>query len=295
MEDIGDLDLENFEEFEDNEDQQSVLLQDCQEQWPDDDDVGFSPLDTSMEDAGEEREGEFEIREQEGASAAQSGDPYSSFQSRTTGQKRRYTSSFSGETPADYCCGRYEESTDIPGPSGLGMNTGKRSKVQRHREGRITGGNALMEVDRVDMRASDNYGAARDWREADREMSSGNFSRSGSAGLNDSSGSVSRKTCSVAAVRPLNTAVGAKGRGGEGGRGGGRGKRRASVTACPEPSLERGGSTAGDSGGSADGVSTVQSISEVADVWTNRPLVRVEVSLFYLTHSVRLTYGVFIQ
>ena len=280
MEEIGDLDLENFEDFEDMEDQQSLLLQDGQEQWPDDDGVGFSPLETSMEDGGEEGEGEFEIQEQEGALTLESGDPYSSFQSRTAGQKRRYTSSFSGETHVDYSCERYEQSADMPGPSGLGMNTGKRSKV--HREGHR---NAVVEVDRVEVRAS---GAARDWREADRGMVSGSFSRSGGADLDGPSGSVSRKTCSVAAVRPLNTAVGAEGRGGEGGEGGrggegGEGGRGKTKTVCPEPSLERGGSTPGDSGGIAAGVSTVQSISEAADVWINRPLVRVKVSLFYIT------------
>lgn len=128
--DITDLDLENFDNFEDMEDQE--VLEDGQEQWPDD--IEFSPLETSMDDGGlggdgEGREGEGDFgREQEHASAAQSDDAYSTSLLRSAGQKRRHPSN---ETPLD---GRYGERFDLPGPSGLGMGTGKRSRVQRPTE-----------------------------------------------------------------------------------------------------------------------------------------------------------------
>ena len=282
------------------------LLEDGQGQWPDD--VGFSPLETSLEDGGEEGGGEGGgeggrefgdcEKEQVYTSAGPSGNTYSnysSFQSRTAGQKRRYPSPFSGETPSDE---RTQGSIDLPGPSGLGMTGDKRSKVQRQTESysnvwESTEENAMMDME---MGTSGN---SSHWKEGRRGMVSG-VSRGGAgAGLNDST----KRNTSVAAVRPLMSAIeGGRGElmggrgGGSGGvtedRGGVRGDRgggsevgrgRVSgggLSVTPEATSQLGGgSTPQDCGDTTTpGVPTVQSISEAVDVWTNGSLVRVKVS-----------------
>ena len=255
--DITDLDLENFDNFEDVEDQE--VLEDAQEQWPDD--IEFSPLETSMYDGdlggdGEGREGGGDFgREQEHASAAQSDDAYSTSLLTSAGQKRRHPSN---ETPLDE---RYGERSDLPGPSGPGMGTDKRSRVQRSTEDdhtwERTGGN---EIGRLPMRKGAKYGAT---TAKDVSMSH----RGSSVKMpSEITGVCKSREASVAAVRPLSTATVSSGE--EKGEGGGGGEKGASMRGAPTPQVR------GDAH-----IPTVQSISEATNVWTNRPLARVKVSL----------------
>ena len=114
---IDDLDLENFDDFEDNT---SNDFQDAQEQWPEE--IDFSPQDFPEEETtfGDEKE----ILNAPATHTSVSHIPQHSA-SRTVGQKWRPATA-----PED--SGRLvlpDASINLPGPSGL--NTGKKAKMSQ--------------------------------------------------------------------------------------------------------------------------------------------------------------------
>jgi RecQ-mediated genome instability protein 1 len=119
---IADLDLENFDDFED----MSNELQDAQEQWPEE--IDFSPQDLPEEETEATILGDRkEISSASSTDTTVSHQPQQST-SRTVGQKWRPAS-----VPED--SGKFvlpDASISLPGPSGL--STGKRTKVSQHAE-----------------------------------------------------------------------------------------------------------------------------------------------------------------
>ena len=253
---IGDIDLENFADFEERApNQEGEELQDAQEeQWPED--IGFSPQgDIVEEEEGGGGLGEGETAQWEEEQLLRDEEmlineadalipPKSHSSTRTIGQKWRSPSHLD-TLPGDCDGGGPQTSVpyrqSMPGKSDVGVRAGeKRSRVVKPGESSISQRDT----------SSTNLGLS---RTTGRHLipSFRDSTACSSSSVSGSALSGGRK-CAVASVRPLNVPAGHQQGGGVGGGGG--------------------------SGGSGGAVPVVPGVLQAVDVWADSPLVRVKVS-----------------
>ena len=254
---IGELDLQNFDDFEEMEGQQG-------EHVPSDN--NFSPH-TSIRDEGEDEEVVRERDRGGNNSEEEATTTLSGSISRSGGQKRRHEYSFSGESVPmdDFSDGYHPLETDCEaGPSGIGVSGAeKRSRVQvpvqRHcvtKEGYKGRGSVVVE----EGGGSSDYG---EWIAGGSVRSQGSGVRgmrvapqgSGGLGSHRVGGGGAMRNVAVSAVRPLNCSTAVAGPSGE------------SVCNESTPQVES----------PQGGCPTVESVAEATDVWIRSSLVRIKV------------------
>ena len=146
---IADLDLENFDDFEEQVIDQD-RFQDAQEQWPED--VDFSPHDFDeerQEEEGEGRQGEGEMAECEEEEEEELlrdeemlrddtdtriTHPHSQAAKRTVGQKWRHSSYYPEESGSSVRPSTSHHRDITPQLSDVEMKADKRSRVVKHNE-----------------------------------------------------------------------------------------------------------------------------------------------------------------
>ena len=225
---IADLDLENFDDFEEQVIDQD-RFQDAQEQWPED--VDFSPHDFDeerQEEEGEGRQGEGEMAECEEEEEEELlrdeemlrddtdtriTHPHSQAAKRTVGQKWRPSSYYPEESGSSVRPSTSHHRDITPQLSDVEMKADKRSRVVKHNESFVSQHDSVNVSHSMSNQSGRNTMSNRDTESViethlqpfhDSVASDSSVKMTRMMVSTTLSGSVGRKI-TVAAVRPLNS------------------------------------------------------------------------------------------